>query len=201
MSRDLYTLACHIPLPRSEYGLLKKNVRGCNNALDIGCGEMSVLLRLGINNIKITGLDIWEPYSRNEHVRKYEYFIVGDIRDARLDWPSSFDLVLMTDVLEHILIRDVPDVIEKAEAAARKRVIIIVPLGDVGNESYDGNPYQYHKSVWTAEGLKLLGYKVNIIYRLRRRHFPSFFSIQVTKTAFAVKEKGDYPLTTGRRFK
>lgn len=188
MSNMLYTIACHIPLPRSIFSLLKNHVDGCATALDIGCGEMSILLRLGIDGVRITGLDIWEPYSRNAHTGLYDLFIVGDIREIKIQ-PGSFDLVLMTDMLEHIPKADAPGVIGKAETIASKKVVIIVPLGDVGNDSYDGNPYQYHKSVWEPVEIERLGYKVNIVYRLRRRHFPDITSLQVTKTAFAVKEK------------
>jgi cyclopropane fatty-acyl-phospholipid synthase-like methyltransferase len=183
-----YSIACHIPLPRSVYGLLKSNLRDCETVLDVGCGEGSILLRLGIKGVKITGLDIWEPYSRNAYARQYEHFIVGDIRDEKIG-ERTFDIVLMTDVLEHIPKSDVFEyVLWKMELAARKKVIIMVPLGDVGNDSYDGNPYQYHKSVWEAGELEKLGYRANIIWRLRRRHFPSWGSLQITKTAFAVKE-------------
>jgi SAM-dependent methyltransferase len=191
----LYSVACRIPLPRSVYGLLKHNIKGCKTVLDIGCGEGSVLLRLGINGMRITGLDIWEPYSRNKRAKLYEHFITGDIRDEKIG-VGAFDLILMTDVLEHIPKTDVRDyVIKKAEAAARKRVVIVVPLGDVGNDSYDGNPYQYHRSIWQAEDLEGLGYKVDVFYRLRRKRFPDITSLEFVKTAFGVKNKGKYPHT------
>lgn len=184
----IYKLVNRIPFPHSIYGLLKSNIVGCRNALDVGCGEASLLFRLGINNVRVTGLDIWEPYSRNLFATMYDSFIVRDIRSTELE-PKSFDLVLLTCVIEHLPKHDaISGVIGKAETAARKRVIIVVPLGDVGNIPVDSNPYQHHLSIWQEKEIRDLGYKISIFYQLRCRRPNNITSLEFVKTVFAVKE-------------
>jgi len=89
----------------------------------------------------------------------------------------------MTDVLEHLSSRQALRALDKAEMIAKRRVVIVVPVGHVHNEAVDGNPYQLHKSVWSAEELRALGYEVRELYRVRRR----WYGLKFGRTAFAVK--------------
>jgi hypothetical protein len=46
------------------------------------------------------------------------------------------------------------------ESIAKKRVLIFTPNGFVAQREYDNNPWQVHKSGWTAEEMKQRGYDV-----------------------------------------
>ena len=46
------------------------------------------------------------------------------------------------------------------ERWARKKVIITTPNGYIYQHEYDNNPFQEHKSGWTVEELKNLGFKI-----------------------------------------
>jgi len=75
-------------MPRSMWSLLNSGLEGCETVLDVGCGSRSILFRLGVGNVKVTGLDIWEPYSRNASAGLYAAFIVADIQEAQIQ-PKS----------------------------------------------------------------------------------------------------------------
>ncbi len=169
-------------MPRSMCSLLSSGLNGCETVLDVGCGSRSMLFRLGVGKVKVTGLDIWEPYSRNASAGLYDAFIVADIQEAQIR-PKSFDLVLMTYLLEHLSPDQALHALNKAEMIAKRRVVIVVPVGRVHSEAVDGNPYQLHKSVWSAEKLRTLGYRVKELYQLRRR----WYGLKFGRTAFAVK--------------
>ncbi len=46
------------------------------------------------------------------------------------------------------------------EKVARKRVIIFTPNGFLPQEVFDGNVRQFHKSGWSVEEMRALGFRV-----------------------------------------
>lgn len=74
---------------------------------------------------------------------------------------KSVDAVVLLDVIEHFHKKDGLRLLKKAEAIARKSVIVLTPNGFYAQDELGGNPYQIHKSGWSVRDLKDMGYRVN----------------------------------------
>ena len=70
---------------------------------------------------------------------------------------------------EHCPLKDDRDILlEKMEQWARKRIVITVPNGYVWQDDYDDNPFQEHRSGWSADDLRNLGFEVSGLLGWRR---------------------------------
>jgi hypothetical protein len=104
-------------------------------------------------------LDLWEPATPLPN------FTRGNALDAiRIYGQKAFDVVQMTEVLEHMK-KDVGyymlDVI--LPALARKMVLVTTPCGySVQEQEVGGNPHQRHISGWSPAELADRGYQVLI---------------------------------------
>jgi len=128
--------------------------------LDVGCGDGSVLERLNLpKNFEVTGIDIYEPYLRLARKKGiYKRLIRLNVR--KITTKEKYDIVLASHILEHLDRKEGEKFIEKLEKIAKKRVIVITPVGCFPQEEYDENPYQKHKSHWEVNDLRRLGYSV-----------------------------------------
>lgn len=187
---DKLSILYRVPMPRSIYGMFRKELGDCDSVLDVGCGIDSILLRLGFNHVAITGLDIWERYAiKHKKDVRYHNYLCADIMSAEFA-SNSFDMVLLSDTLEHLSKVDVYNekLFDRMALWARKRVVIMTPRGFIGNESYDGNPHLYHKSGWYTSELEALGFKVYCTLRVRRKVNWEYFPLELFRTLFAVRE-------------
>jgi SAM-dependent methyltransferase len=132
--------------------------------LDIGCGKGEPMKFVNRRKRYFSvGIDAFGPYL--EKCKKAGYhsdFILGDIRKLPFR-KKSFDVVLIMEVLEHL---DRPDgiaLLQCAQDLARKQVIITTPLGKYEQNSYDSNPHQEHKYIWSSREIKKLGYKIKLL--------------------------------------
>jgi hypothetical protein len=71
-------------------------------------------------------------------------------------------------VLEHLSKEDGLKVIEQMELISSNQVIIAMPVGFQELHTYDGNPYQTHKSGWTPTEFEGKGFKVRGSCGLRK---------------------------------
>lgn len=129
--------------------------------LDIGCGDGSAIERLNLpRNFEITGIDIYEPYLKIAKGKKiYKRLIKMDARKIEVN--KKYDIVLASHVLEHLDRADGERFIKKLEKIANKRVVIAAPVGYSPQGEYDSNPHQLHKSHWSVDDLRKLGYSVS----------------------------------------
>jgi len=105
--------------------------------------------------IKIDGVEIFADY-----VKKfpwvsviYDNVFIGDISGI-VDSLPAYDLIIAGDVIEHIGKRTAIDTLNKLLSKAKKKFILSIPLGDwLGNKIVANNPYESHKSTWTASEL------------------------------------------------
>ena len=187
---DKLALLYRVPSPHSIYNMLRDELAGCDTILDVGCGEDSILLRLGFNHARITGLDIWERYAiKHKDDAKYEGYLLADV--TKIDLPAkSYDMVFLSDTLEHLSKEDVynSNLFEKMSRWAKKKVVMMLPCGFIYNGSYDGNPYLYHKSGWDVGELRREGFKVRCTVRVRRKKYFKLTLLETVRTMFAVKE-------------
>jgi len=105
--------------------------------------------------LKIDGVEIFKEYvEKLPWVKEvYNHVYVGNIVDL-VDEIPSYDLIIAGDVIEHIGKRTAVDVLNKLLLKAKKKFLLSIPLGNwLGNKVVANNPYESHKSIWTANEL------------------------------------------------
>ncbi len=141
--------------------------------LDVGCGETETSpLRMIAPRVKyIVGVDLFDPYlEKNREKKVYNEYIKMNAMDIDKHFEeNSFDVVIATDLLEHLSKEDGKLFIEKAKKIAYKKLILFTPNGYINQDEYHGNEYQVHKSGWTTKELKTEGF--NRIYGINGLKF------------------------------
>ncbi|PIN75619.1 hypothetical protein COV18_02115 [Candidatus Woesearchaeota archaeon CG10_big_fil_rev_8_21_14_0_10_37_12] len=140
------------------YKLLKKELKKCKNVLDFGCGDHSPIRRF--KNIQSIGIDVHKPTIELAKKRKtHKEFILANILEYKS--PKKYDCAIALDLIEHINKKDGLRLLGNLEASAKK-VIIFTPNGYLPQDPkiVANNPWQEHKSGWTAAEFKKKGYAV-----------------------------------------
>lgn len=139
------------------YRHLDKRVK---TILDLGCGKGDPMLFINRHGkYRTVGMDIFPAYldicrekgSHNELIQQ-------DIREVSFP-QGSFDAVLALRVLEHLSETEGLQLLARLEEIARYQVILITPIEDFEQSSYDNNKFQEHRSRWTLNKFKQIGYK------------------------------------------
>lgn len=136
----------------------KVNRAGCQTGVDLGCGVHSLLSRCGLR--RTLGVDAFQPYldmCRANHV--HSDYLQANVQDLKLN-PSSFDVVLASEVIEHLPRAEGEAFIRKAEGWARKLVIFTTPNGFLRQSATLDNEKQSHLSGWTVEDFRSRGFRV-----------------------------------------
>lgn len=131
-------------------------VRGARTILDVGCGVNSPVNYFVSRSQAMDGVDVVPEVLRRVQSAKYRYLYLGDVRTVAI--PQEYDLITALDVLEHFTKDEGVLVLEKLERAGR-RVIVVTPNGFVPQQ-VSGEPFQEHRSGWTAEDFSRRGYVV-----------------------------------------
>jgi SAM-dependent methyltransferase len=140
---------------------LKDELKGCRTVLDLGCGQSSLLQYVGGINYSV-GVEYWQPYIDESKSRRiHSTYKQADITTVSFG-ASEFDAVILVDVLEHISKLTAYQLLQKMETWAAKKVIVVVPNGDMPQEDPygDGNEKQRHVSEWSPAELQQIGYSV-----------------------------------------
>ena len=159
-------------IPLSYYGIVCQEVGNAPlNILNVGCGNgifMSVLNSK--RKHQVTGVDIFPPYLRQaKKTGVYNRLITQDIN--KLTFPDkSFDIVICNHVIEHLKKNEGLKLLKCFEKIARKKIIVVTPVGFLEQDERDDNKHQRHLSSWFPHDFSKLGYKVigqrlNIYYR------------------------------------
>ena len=144
--------------PVTEY--IKKELAGCETVLDLGCGWGSNSPLEGMPLSYTLGVDIFEPYLKECRLKQlHSDYIRADIREVEFK-DSSFDAVLMLEVLEHFNKEEGRRLLDKCARWARRKVIISTPNGYIRLDEFDDNPFQKHISGWSLEELRHLGFSI-----------------------------------------
>ena len=135
--------------------------------LGMGFGMMGAAARqwidLGVapRRTYLAGVEVWANY-RNPLWQLYDLVFLRSIEQHLTLDQESYDMVVLGDVIEHF-----PDsVAEWVLQAAWERVardgccLVITPAEAMEQGAAHGNPYETHRSVWTAERLSKAGFEI-----------------------------------------
>lgn len=140
---------------------LEKAVGDCRSLLDVGCGNDSPIKRFS-KKLYSVGVDSFKPAikeSRKKGIHN-EYCNINVLDIGKKFKKRSFECVLASDLIEHLTKKDGFKLINLMERIASKRVIIFMPNGFLPQGVHENNPYQVHRSGWTAEEMRKRGYNV-----------------------------------------
>lgn len=144
------------------FHLLKRELKGCNSVLDMGCGTGNFLLLRIFQKHKCysLGIDAFLPSIQECRKKKiYDKCIHKDVLKTSFK-KNSFDCVLALDFIEHLEKKKALKLIKYMESVARKKVILFTPNGFLKQEAVEGSKWQEHKSGWSTGELQKLGYTV-----------------------------------------
>ena len=103
--------------------------------------------------VQIAGIEACEVYLTPIHDYVYNQIFVGDAMDViPILAPKSYDLVLAIDILEHFTEIQGEQFLTELQRIARVAVIVSTPKQFIPQE-IAANPYENHRSLWTAEML------------------------------------------------
>lgn len=145
--------------------IIQKNVDPSDTVLDLGCGIMQATNGLVCKSI--LGVDLFARYLEE---LKYEYQTLQlSVTETIAFLDKSYDVVICTDVIEHLDKQDALNTIKECIRICRRTAIVYTPRVFQENYQPEGgawglgeNIYQSHKCVVTKEELEEVGYKVTI---------------------------------------
>ena len=150
-------------MPFSLLGVVQWSLDKVNAAslLDVGCGKGESMKFINRRRQFFTvGIDIFEPAIREaQRQGSHNEYVLCDVQKLPFR-RKSFDIVLCMEVLEHLERKEGAILLQALEEIARRQVIVTTPVGQYKQDAFKGNPYQVHKSIWSPNELKQLGYKV-----------------------------------------
>jgi len=146
-----------------------------SSVLDIGVGfgKYGVLLRDHLDirkrrynksewQVKIDGVEIWEPYRTPLHDHVYNTVFYKDIREL-LPSLGVYDLVVMADVIEHLEKKEGLHILRKLFNEHCKTAMSVSYPPVMGREgAHWENPHETHKCIWTPKDFE--SFK-NVVYK------------------------------------
>lgn len=143
-----------------DMDFIREALEDCESVVDLGCGPNTPMQR--IPGKRMIGVDAHAPSVEASRAKNlHDSYFVGTAEDFLRDrGPKSVDGIVMLDVIEHFYKEDGLKLLAVAEKVARKKIVLFTPSGFVPQPPAPDNPWQEHKSGWTARELNELGYKV-----------------------------------------
>ena len=147
---------------------LRTALRGCRSVLDVGCGAESPLGAVGFRGVAL-GVDVSRAALGAARAQGVHAGLVqADAATlAYVFRPRSVDAALALDVVEHLEREAALALLQTLECLARRRVVVFTPNGFVPQPPAPENPHQQHRSGFTADEMRDLGYLVRGMYGLR----------------------------------
>jgi len=118
-------------LPMCAYMKRFMGIRDGDSVLDYGCAKGFLCKALRMLGVNAFGYDISEYAIANADPAVAD-FVSNELKAE----PMSYDFVIAKDVMEHLTKEQLSEILPKLMAAARKAMLIIVPL-----TGEDGGPY------------------------------------------------------------
>lgn len=111
--------------------------------------------------ITIDGVEIFKNYIQEHQKHIYNNIMIGNILDIVYDLPK-YDLIFMSDVIEHLPKHSGYNLIEILKLKSKK-LIIASPLGEWKQGPTCDNIYEEHISQWQKEDFDTEFYKIYTI--------------------------------------
>jgi len=147
-----------------------KNCIGDNikTVLDLGCGDGTFTKDISFKeNWQITGVELYSgAIDQARKSRVYKEVIKADVtKVSQSILNQKFDLVLSSQVIEHLNKEVGEECLKKWEKLTRKKIIITTPVGfiefdRVEKRGKEKNKLQNHLSGWSPEEFENRGYRV-----------------------------------------
>jgi SAM-dependent methyltransferase len=138
---------------------LRRELGDCNSVLDLGCGSDSPIKYCNVyQSVGVDGFPSSVKDSKNKRI--HNQYVLSDLRNLNFK-PTSFDAVILIEVIEHLPKKEGILLLEKVETWARKKVIVSSPNNYFAQPDINGNPYFRHISGWTIEKMRARGYKAH----------------------------------------
>jgi SAM-dependent methyltransferase len=139
--------------------------KGSGVLIDIGCGSGNSYARnLKEEGTFMVGLDINLP-SLKKAEGNYSDLVLADARHLCFQF-GSCDVVLASEVMEHLSKEDGKGFLKSLAEIARKRIVLTVPNGYFAQKGAL-NLFMIHLSAWSREELEAEGFEVIGIRGLR----------------------------------
>lgn len=157
---DRWAFTRHLDIyPRTIVSTLDNNY---GSLLDVGCGGNSPLSAACKGIPHTVGVDAHaESIRRSRSAGLHGDYVCMDIlKIADHFGPARFDVVAALDVIEHLEKDEGIQLLEAMETVARRLVLVFTPNGFLPQSSFEGNPWQVHKSGWLVADFEARGYSV-----------------------------------------
>jgi hypothetical protein len=146
---------------RNFLDILEEELTDCRRILEIGSGRHSYLRDLR-NKFELTAIDIsYNQLSSSRKLMVYDKYVQGDVKNIQnLVRAGYYDAVVAMDLIEHLEKEEGKKLLEDLSFIAGKKIIIYTPNGFVYQPPAPDNIFQEHKSGWSYDEMRLLGFKV-----------------------------------------
>lgn len=136
--------------------------------LDLGTDDGQFMKDLSRKkNWLIDGIEIYKQgFIKAKESKVYRKIWWGDVEKIAKDLISKkqkYDIVLCSQVLEHLDKDKGKRLLTLAEKLATKRIVFALPISYMNQpqEFLKGNPYQTHRSGWSIDELQKIGFIVH----------------------------------------
>ena len=151
--------------------LLRRELDGLGTVLDVGCGSDSPLQYVhGVG--RKTGVDAFAPSLEASRARGlHDEYLLMELENLALP-ARSYDAVVLLDLIEHFEKPAGLEFLARLEALAVKKVLVFTPNGFLPQPPFENNPWQLHRSGWTTQEFRGLGYRVEGVLGLKALRGP-----------------------------
>jgi cyclopropane fatty-acyl-phospholipid synthase-like methyltransferase len=143
----------------SYLNTMRKELEQCSSVLDIGCGAGSPVRHLNFDYS--VGVEAFAPAlaaAQRDHTHTEFSSATATELDAHFSL-NQFDCCVALDLIEHLTKHQGMKLIADMERIARKKILLFTPNGFLHQASHEGD-LQEHRSGWTAEEMRSLGFRV-----------------------------------------
>ncbi|HBM79924.1 MAG TPA: hypothetical protein DD426_03650 [Clostridiaceae bacterium] len=158
----------------------EKSNNRIKNILDIGCGygTLSITAKL-LYKCNVCCMDFINAYLSKKIIDKYNLnFKIGNIETDRIPWNFKFDIILLTEVIEHFNFNSLPTLIKIREALSDNGSLFL----STPDAEYYGRPDYYRNYKNMPAPKKGIPIRDCHIYVFNKRELLDIFD----KTGFSI---------------
>lgn len=135
-----------------------------NSVLDLGIGNGmngAAIRNYCGKHVRLVGVEVFEKY-RNEIWEVYNRIYTTTIEDYLNTTDEFFEVILMTDVIEHFEVDEAVSVINRLKARLKPNGALFISTPSVWIEqgAAHGNEYETHRSLWREDMFERLGFTI-----------------------------------------